>query len=79
MDDFSIFGDSFKDCLSNLKKVLIRCEEQNLVLNWKKYHSRPLCNILLKDNVFEWTEECENAFFKLKSMFTTTPIMQPPD
>ena len=38
MDDFSVFGDSFDDCLSNLKKVLTRCEEKNLVLNWEKCH-----------------------------------------
>ena len=38
MDDFSVFGDSFEDCLSNLEKVLIRCEEKNLVLNWEKCH-----------------------------------------
>jgi hypothetical protein len=33
MDDFSVFGDSFDDCLSNLQKVLIMSEEKNLVLN----------------------------------------------
>jgi hypothetical protein len=33
MDDFSVFGDSFDDCLTNLEKVLSRCEEKNLVLN----------------------------------------------
>jgi len=38
MDDFSIFGDSFDDYLTNLEKVLSRCEEKNLVLNWEKYH-----------------------------------------
>ena len=38
LDDFSVFGDSFDDCLSNLKKVLARCEEKNLVLNWEKCH-----------------------------------------
>jgi hypothetical protein len=38
MDDFSVFGDSFDDCLTNLKKVLNRCEEKNLMLNWEKYH-----------------------------------------
>ena len=36
MDDFSIFGDSFVDCLQHLKQVLICCEETNLMLNWKK-------------------------------------------
>ena len=33
MDDFSIFGDSFELCLSNLDRVLKRCEEANLILN----------------------------------------------
>ncbi|KAI5324178.1 hypothetical protein L3X38_033251 [Prunus dulcis] len=38
MDDFSIFGDSFDQCLHNLSKVLARCEQTNLVLNWEKCH-----------------------------------------
>jgi hypothetical protein len=38
MDDFSVFGDLFDDCLTNLEKVLSRCEEKNLVLNWEKCH-----------------------------------------
>ncbi|GJV38281.1 reverse transcriptase domain-containing protein [Tanacetum coccineum] len=36
MDDFSVFGDSFDSCLSNLEKMLKRCEDTNLVLNWEK-------------------------------------------
>ncbi|GKC09195.1 reverse transcriptase domain-containing protein [Tanacetum coccineum] len=38
MDDFSVFGDSFSSCLSNLDKMLKRCEDTNLVLNWEKCH-----------------------------------------
>ncbi|GJT10338.1 reverse transcriptase domain-containing protein [Tanacetum coccineum] len=38
MDDFSIFGDSFASCLSNLDNMLKRCEDTNLVLNWEKFH-----------------------------------------
>ena len=38
MDDFSVFGDSFARCLENLWKVLERCQEKNLVLNWEKCH-----------------------------------------
>ncbi|KAL5555324.1 hypothetical protein UlMin_037560 [Ulmus minor] len=38
MDDFSVFGNSFALCLENLAKVLKRCEETNLVLNWEKCH-----------------------------------------
>ena len=38
MDDFSVFGDSFDDCLANLTLILKRCIETNLVLNWEKCH-----------------------------------------
>ena len=47
MDDFSVFGDSFDDCLSNLQKVLIRYEEKNLVLNWEKCHFMVTTGIVL--------------------------------
>jgi len=33
MENFSVFGDCFSDCLSNLERVLIRCEEMNLILH----------------------------------------------
>lgn len=38
MDDLSIVRDSFDDCLGNLKKVLRRCIDINLMLNREKYH-----------------------------------------
>ena len=38
MDDFSICGKSFDDCLENLGKVLQRYKEKHLVLNWGKCH-----------------------------------------
>ena len=36
MDNFSVVGDSFDRCLSNLAEVLKRCEDYNLVHNWEK-------------------------------------------
>ena len=33
MDDFSVYGKTFDDCLENLGKVLQRCEEKHLVPN----------------------------------------------
>nr|GEX38250.1 reverse transcriptase domain-containing protein [Tanacetum cinerariifolium] len=36
MDDFLVFGNSFQTCLSHLKKMLKRCEDTNLCLNWEK-------------------------------------------
>jgi Reverse transcriptase (RNA-dependent DNA polymerase) len=38
MDDFSVYGTIFDECLSNMTKVLQWCEEVNMVLNWEKYH-----------------------------------------
>jgi len=48
MDDFSVFGPSFEGCLSNLERVLQRCEKSNLVLNWEKCH--------FIDYVSKWVE-----------------------
>ncbi|XP_070025500.1 uncharacterized protein [Nicotiana sylvestris] len=38
MDNFSVMGNSFDECLINLTRVLKRCIETNLVLNWEKCH-----------------------------------------
>ncbi|KAA3479792.1 Retrovirus-related Pol polyprotein from transposon 17.6 [Gossypium australe] len=35
MDDFSIFGDSYDDCLTNLAKVLKDMRKQTLSLTWR--------------------------------------------
>jgi hypothetical protein len=38
MDDFSVYGSSFEECLHHLTLVLVQCKEKNLVLNWEKCH-----------------------------------------
>ena len=38
MGDITIYGGTFEECLANLKTVLHRCIEKNLVLNWEKCH-----------------------------------------
>nr|GFC40298.1 DNA-directed DNA polymerase [Tanacetum cinerariifolium] len=38
MDDFSVFGNSFSSCLTNLENMLKRCEDTKLALNWEKSH-----------------------------------------
>jgi len=38
MDEFLLYGGTFDLCLENLTKIIHRCEEVNLVLNWEKYH-----------------------------------------
>ena len=139
MDDFFIFRDSYEGCLENLRRVLERCQEKNLVLNWEKCHfmvtqgivlghivsregievdkakvelisnlptpkcvkdmrsflgharfyrrfirdfsaiTRPLCNCLAKDVIFEWSQACEAAFDKLKTMLVSPTIMRSPN
>ena len=56
MDDFSVFGDSYEGCLENLRKVLERCQEKNLVLKWEKCHFMVtkgivLCHIVSKKGI----------------------------
>ena len=38
LDDFTVYGKTFIDCLENLERVLQRCEEKHLILNWEKCH-----------------------------------------
>ncbi|GJV74818.1 reverse transcriptase domain-containing protein [Tanacetum coccineum] len=38
MDDFLAYGNSFRNCLSRVDKMLQRCEDTNLFLNWEKSH-----------------------------------------
>jgi hypothetical protein len=38
MDDFSVYGKTFDHCLENLDRILQRCQEKVLVLNWEKCH-----------------------------------------
>ena len=38
MDDITVCGGDFEECLTNLEVILQRCIEKNLVLNWEKCH-----------------------------------------
>ena len=41
--------------------------------------SRPLCNLLEKDSVFDFDESCLVSFNRLKKELTSAPIMSAPD
>ncbi|XP_047979237.1 uncharacterized protein LOC125221154 [Salvia hispanica] len=45
MDDFSVFGSSYDQCMDNVTRVLQRWEETNLVLNWEK------CHFMVRDGI----------------------------
>ena len=38
IDDITIYGGIFEECLVNLEVILNRCIEKDLVLNWEKCH-----------------------------------------
>ena len=61
MDDFSVYGSSFDDCLSNVDRVLQRCEDTSLVLNWEKCHFMVNEGIVLEHKIFERGIEVDKA------------------
>ena len=71
MDDFSVFGDSFENCLENLRKVLERCQEKNLVLNWEKCHFMVTQGIVLGHIVSKDGIEVDKAKVELISNLPT--------
>ena len=52
MDDLTIYGKTFDDCLLNLKKVLKRCIKKDLVLNWEKCHFMATLGVVLGHIIF---------------------------
>jgi hypothetical protein len=61
MDDFSVYGKTFEDCLANLDKVLTRCGEVDLVLNWEKCHFMVKRRIVLGHVISERGIEVDKA------------------
>nr|GEU84822.1 zinc knuckle CX2CX4HX4C [Tanacetum cinerariifolium] len=61
MDDFSVFEDSFSLCLFYLDKMLKRCEDANLVLNWEKCHFRVKEGIVLGHKISKSGIEVDRA------------------
>jgi hypothetical protein len=53
MDDFSIYGKTFEDCLAILDKVLRRCQDADLVLDWEKWHFMVREGIVLGHKILE--------------------------
>ena len=61
MDDFSVYGSSFDDCLKNLETVLQRCQDKNLALNWEKGHFMLTEGIVLGHKIFAAGLEVDQA------------------
>ncbi|XP_035844067.1 uncharacterized protein LOC118490504 [Helianthus annuus] len=61
MDDFSVYGTTFDQCLSNLDRMLKRCIETNLMLNWEKCHFMVTEGIVLGHKVSREGIEVDRA------------------
>ncbi|WKA10589.1 hypothetical protein VitviT2T_028154 [Vitis vinifera] len=80
MDDITIYGGTFEECLVNLEVVLNRCIEKDLVLNWEKCHFMVHQGILLGHIISEKGIEVDKAkvelIVKLPSPTTVKGVRQ---
>ncbi|KAL6329168.1 hypothetical protein AAG906_011625 [Vitis piasezkii] len=65
MDDITIYGSAFDECLINLKVALNRCIEKDLVLNWKKCHFMVQQGIVLWHIISKQSIEVDKAKVEL--------------
>nr|GEW31564.1 reverse transcriptase domain-containing protein [Tanacetum cinerariifolium] len=82
MDDFSVLGNSFQTCLSHLERMLKRCEDTNLCLNWEKSHFMVKEGIFLGHKISKNKNEVDkakvdkNKFFKdVEHYFWDVPFL----
>ena len=80
MDDITIYGGTFEECLVNLEAILNRCIEKDLVLNWEKCHFMVQQGIVLGHIIFEKGIEVDKAkvelIVKLPSPTTVKGVRQ---
>ena len=67
MDDITVYGGSFEECLINLETILHRCIEKNLVLNWEKCHFMVSQGIVLRHIISKKGIEVDKAKIDLIS------------
>ena len=61
MDEFLLYGGTFDLCLENLSKIIHRCEEVDLVLNWEKYHFMVQEGVVFGHMVSQWGIQVDKA------------------
>jgi hypothetical protein len=48
------------------------------ILDFSKI-AKPMTRLLKKDQKFDWTSECEQAFHTLRTLLTSAPVLAQPD
>jgi hypothetical protein len=76
MDDFSVFGSSFQECLHRLTLVLVRCKKKNLALNWEKCYFMVKQGIVLGHVISQRGIEVDKAKVDLISNLPPPCIMK---
>ncbi|RVW50055.1 Retrovirus-related Pol polyprotein from transposon 17.6 [Vitis vinifera] len=80
MDDITVYGGTFEECLVNLEAVLHKCIEKDLVLNWEKCHFMVRQGIVLGHIISEKGIEVDKAkvelIVKLPSPTTVKGVRQ---
>ncbi|RVW20089.1 Retrovirus-related Pol polyprotein from transposon 17.6 [Vitis vinifera] len=77
MDDITVYGVLYEECLLHLEAVLQRCIEKDLVLNWEKCHFMVQQGIVLGHIISK--NGIEKSFEELKQFLTTAPIVRAPN
>nr|GFB65321.1 hypothetical protein [Tanacetum cinerariifolium] len=76
MDDFSVFGNSVSTCLTNLEKMLKRCEDTKLALNWGKSHFMVKEGIVLGHKILKKGIEVDKAKIEVISKLPHPTIVK---
>ncbi|KAD7477266.1 hypothetical protein E3N88_00402 [Mikania micrantha] len=71
MDDFSVYGSSFDQCLLNLERMLKRCVETKLMMNWEKCHFMVTKGIVLGHKISRVGVEVDQAKIETISKLPT--------
>ena len=75
MDDFSVYGSTFEDCLKNLETILQMCQDKNLALNWEKCHFMVTVGIVLGHKISADGLEVDQAnIVVIKTLMSPTTV-----
>ena len=75
MDDFLMYGSSFKHSLKNLETVLQRCQDKNLAMNWEKCHFMVTKGIVLGHQISAARLEIDQAkVFVIETLLPPTTL-----
>ena len=72
MDDFTVYGSSFQQCLNNLETVLQRCKDKQLALNWEKCHF--MVTVLGHKISATWLEVDQSKISIIKTLAPPTTV-----